>query len=460
MATMERSATEIGKKFQLPALSQNTFLRYFSFVVLYVAQGVPEGMTYFGIPAWLAMNGRSPAEIGSYVAAIGIPWSFKIVVAPLMDRFTFLSMGRRRPWVLFGQLGLMVSFILLSQVHDPLNHINSLMIAGFFVSFFGATQDVATDGMAIDVIPIKEQARANGLMWGSKTIGISLSLVTGNWIINHYGFSTAILSLSLCVCLIMVVPLLMRERPGEKLLPWTKGKATATAVKLQADSFRTIFKSLFQVTSLRSSFFMITGVFFIQLAFGLIETLLPVFTIQGAGWTDSGYSRIYSLANIIAGILGMIAGGAIADHFGKVRMMNVYLISLILLLTVMSFIKAWWHIGFIITLFIILYLILYVFLTVAIFATCMQLCWKRVAATQFTLYMTFSNLGRASGAALLGPLRSALNWEFVILINVVFALTMLLLIQMLRLKKHLGKIEILEEKHASNSSQEPLLSTA
>ena len=90
----------------LPALSENTFLRYFSFAAFYVAQGIPEGLLWFAIPAWLAMNGKSPAEIGSYVAVVSIPWSLKIFNAPIMDRFTYLSMGRRRPWILFGQLGL------------------------------------------------------------------------------------------------------------------------------------------------------------------------------------------------------------------------------------------------------------------------------------------------------------------------------------------------------------------
>ena len=73
------------------------------------------------------MNGKSPAEIGSYVAVIGIPWSLKIINAPIMDRFTYLAMGRRRPWVLFGQLGLILSFLSMSLIIDPLNNLPVLM---------------------------------------------------------------------------------------------------------------------------------------------------------------------------------------------------------------------------------------------------------------------------------------------------------------------------------------------
>ena len=206
-------------------LTENTVLRYLNFSALYVAQGIPEGITFFAIPAWLAMNGKTPMEIGSFVAVIGIPWSFKIIIAPLMDRYTILAMGRKRPWVILGQLGLILSFLSFIFIKDPLNNLSGLMVAGFFISFFGAFQDVATDGMAIDVVPENEQARANGIMWGSKTVGVALSLMIGTTLINTVGFSMAIASLSIAIGLIMLVPLFFRERPGEKLLPWTNGEA-------------------------------------------------------------------------------------------------------------------------------------------------------------------------------------------------------------------------------------------
>ena len=90
--------------YKIPSLSENSFLRYFNFIALYFAQGIPEGMLAFGIPAWMAMNGKSPAEIANFAIVLVLPWSFKILVAPLIDRYTFLSMGRKRPWVIIGQL--------------------------------------------------------------------------------------------------------------------------------------------------------------------------------------------------------------------------------------------------------------------------------------------------------------------------------------------------------------------
>tara|TARA_R100001369_G_scaffold5404_1_gene15148 strand:- start:104 stop:475 length:372 start_codon:yes stop_codon:yes gene_type:complete len=112
-------------------LTTRALNRYFSFSALYTAQGIPEGITFFAIPAWLAMNDKSPMEIAAFLGVIGIPWSFKILIAPLMDRFTLLAMGRKRPWVIFGQLGLILSFLNIGFVNDPLNNPTGLMITGF-----------------------------------------------------------------------------------------------------------------------------------------------------------------------------------------------------------------------------------------------------------------------------------------------------------------------------------------
>ena len=89
-----------------PPLSENRFLRYVTFIVLYFSQGIPEGITIFAIPAWMAMNGKSVGEFAAYSAVVMIPFSLKIVLAPMMERFTFLPMGKRRPWLLFGQFGI------------------------------------------------------------------------------------------------------------------------------------------------------------------------------------------------------------------------------------------------------------------------------------------------------------------------------------------------------------------
>ncbi len=436
-----------GKKH---SLTENTFLRYFNFISLYLAQGIPEGMILFGIPAWMAMNGKTPGEIGSFVAAFSLPWSFKIIVAPLMDRFSYLPMGRRRPWVLFGQLGLIGSFIAMAFVPDPLNNLNLLMVAAFTIGFFGSFQDVATDGMAIDIIPVKQQARANGFMWGAKIVGSSSSLALGSWLLQLYGFSWSILMLSMAVCLIMLVPLFLRERPGEKLLPWTSGAASHETKKMQLESWSVIFKSLYSVFKLRNSLLLAFILFITQAAYNYLSTLLPIFTVKALGWTNLSYSQYFSAASLIGGIGGMLIGGFLIDKFGKLRMMNIYFFLIIVLTFGLAFMKVSWNSTWFISGFMIIYQVLYVFATIGIFAIAMEFCWKKVSASQFTLYMTLGNLGRIAGAKTIGPVKELLNWEYTILMFAILLGLAWLLLQFLSIQRQVSGIHKLESNYVMN----------
>lgn len=55
--------------FRFPALSDSSPLRYLTFIVLYFSQGIPEGITTYAIPAWLAMSGKS-----AQVSAVTVHW--------------------------------------------------------------------------------------------------------------------------------------------------------------------------------------------------------------------------------------------------------------------------------------------------------------------------------------------------------------------------------------------------
>ena len=428
----------------LPTLSEHKLLRYFSFSILYVAQGVPEGMTLFGIPAWMAMNGKTAAEIGGYTAIIFIPFSFKIAAAPLMERFTFLPMGRRRPWIVLGQSGIAASFMAMSVLPDPLNNLQLLTALGFCLSVFITFQDIATDALVIDIVPISQQARANGFMWGAKMVGTAASLAMGTWLLNEYGFFTAVFSLSLTVVLIMFVPLLLRERPDERLLPWTSGAVSPDAAKLQLGSFMKIFTSLFRALKLPDSIILLLGLFTMLTALAFMRTLFPIFTIQELGWSNQDYSSVYAATSLAGGIVGMLAGGWLLDRFGKIRMLSIYLISLILLTAILAFSEGRWNRPYFIEGYMVVFNTLFTFAAIALFATAMQCCWQRISALQFTLFMAIYNLGQTAGAALIGPLRANLSWQYTLLSFSVLAAVALVVIQFLDTGRHVAKVEVLE----------------
>ena len=93
-----------------------------------------------------------------------------------------------------------------------------------------------------------------------------------------------------------------------------------------------------------------------------------------------------------------------------------------------------------------MYNVLNVFASIGIFAMAMQCCWKKVSASQFTLYMTIGNLGRIAFAALIGPIKAYFNWEFTIFAFAIMIASAWLLIQFLDIDHHVSRVGDLENK--------------
>jgi PAT family beta-lactamase induction signal transducer AmpG len=84
------------------SLTGHRTLRFAMVFTLYLAQGLPIGLFFYALPAWQAQNGASAAAVGGVLALTSLPWSLKLVNGVVMDRFAFLAMGRRRPWLIAG----------------------------------------------------------------------------------------------------------------------------------------------------------------------------------------------------------------------------------------------------------------------------------------------------------------------------------------------------------------------
>ncbi|GAA4306515.1 MFS transporter [Aestuariibaculum suncheonense] len=426
-------------------LSESATLRYLVFSALYICEGIPIGITFYAIPAWLAMNEISAGTIAAYVSVISIPWSFKFFIAPIIDRYTPIAMGRKRPWIILAQIGLIVSFLSFGFVNEPLSNIHGLMICGFLISLFGSTQDIAIDGMAVDIIPIHQQARANGIMWGSRIIGQSLSLLLGTTLINIVGFTNAIGSLSLVIILLILVPIFFREHRGEKLMPWTKGEASEASKKAQVTNWKTLFKNLRKVLILPTSLILSLGMIITGASTGFIEVLFPIFTVQELNWTNTDYSQVYSIASVVGGGFSMVAGGVIIDLIGTKKMALILISLLALIIFSFGLIPNSWQNTSIVYGFIILFNLLNTLLTVSLLAMAMKISWHKISASQFTLYMTCNNLGIIIGPWLFGLIQNELGWNQVFFCGAAIPFIAFFIYKTINIKKHLNTIKTLTE---------------
>ncbi|MEE2895584.1 MAG: MFS transporter, partial [Planctomycetota bacterium] len=88
------------------ALSEHRLLRLVVLCALYTAQGIPFGFRTITLATYLAGEGLDSAAIGAIGMAATIPWGFKWVWGPFVDRFGSTRFGRRRPWILAAQTGM------------------------------------------------------------------------------------------------------------------------------------------------------------------------------------------------------------------------------------------------------------------------------------------------------------------------------------------------------------------
>ncbi len=432
----------------LPALSERAFWRYLTYIALYFAEGLPMGILFIGIPAWLAMHNKTVAEIASFDVACATPWTFKFFVAPLMDRYTYLPMGRKRPWVIACQFGLFMSLMIMALVKDPLNHLQLLVAGGFLVSIFGAAQDAATDGMAVDTIPAEEQARANAFMGGARMIGSSFALAVSTWLLNRFNFFISTSAIAVMVGSVTLVPILIREHSGEKLFPWTRGEAFKPNEDNQISSWKAMGRSLLTAFRLKDSFLLALLLFMSQGAYNYFEKLLPIFAVRISGWTDVYYSHAFAVADLTGGVAGILLGGYLIERFGMKRMIYIYFAFIMSQTVILSLSPEYWKNTPFLYGFLIIYRWVNAFAKIGVFAIAMQCCSKRVSASQFTFYMTIGAVGSMVGAALISPVKANFTWGVSFMLFAGMLVICAVILKVLNIKKLERRIADMADQQA------------
>ena len=115
------------------------------------ASGMPLYVLFQLVPAWLREGGVSLVEIGLF-ALVGIPYTWKFLWAPLMDRWIPPFLGRRRGWMIVCQVGLLLSIGILGSF-QPAQTTWLIAWLAVAVAFFSASQDVALDAYRREILP-------------------------------------------------------------------------------------------------------------------------------------------------------------------------------------------------------------------------------------------------------------------------------------------------------------------
>jgi PAT family beta-lactamase induction signal transducer AmpG len=129
--------------------------------VLSFSSGLPLGLVWYAIPDWMRDIGVDIRVVGLITLAQA-PWAFKVIWSPLMDRYVPPFWGRRRGWMAATQLALGVLGLLLAGVGERPEAIWVVGALAFAIAIASASQDIAIDAYAVDVLHKEEQGAAVG----------------------------------------------------------------------------------------------------------------------------------------------------------------------------------------------------------------------------------------------------------------------------------------------------------
>lgn len=135
--------------------------RTIAVALLSFSSGLPLGLVWYAIPDWLRDIGVDLRVVG-LVTLAQAPWSFKVIWSPLMDRFVPPFWGRRRGWMAITQLALAVLGLLLAGAGERPEAIWVVGALAFAIALASASQDIAIDAYAVEVLHKEEQGAAVG----------------------------------------------------------------------------------------------------------------------------------------------------------------------------------------------------------------------------------------------------------------------------------------------------------
>jgi MFS transporter, PAT family, beta-lactamase induction signal transducer AmpG len=137
------------------------------------ASGLPLALTGQAMQAWLSMEGLDVATIG-FLSLVGLPYTFKFLWAPLMDRFDLPWLGRRRGWLVLTQLAVAAALFLMAGV-SPTGATQAFALMAVAVAFISASQDVVIDAYRTDLLPAAERGLGASLNIGGYRAAMILS---------------------------------------------------------------------------------------------------------------------------------------------------------------------------------------------------------------------------------------------------------------------------------------------
>jgi PAT family beta-lactamase induction signal transducer AmpG len=287
------------------------------------SSGMPLYVLIQLVPAWLRSNGVDLATIGLF-ALVSLPYTWKFLWSPLMDRFTLPFLGRRRGWALLTQLALLLSIGLLGTV-DPRESLQLIVVLVFAVSLFSASQDIVIDAYRRELLADDELGTGNSFFINAYRLS---SLVPGSLALilsDHLPWSTVYWVTASFMLIGVLTTLVIREVSDDSLAPHSLREAVIEP-----------FREFFQRDGVAAAVAILAFMFLYKLGDNMATALATPF------YLDMGFSRteIGAIAKVAA--LWSVIAGSIIGGLAMLKLSinkSLWLFGSVQLITILGF--AW-----------------------------------------------------------------------------------------------------------------------
>jgi PAT family beta-lactamase induction signal transducer AmpG len=361
-------------------LGETTGSRLVLFGGLYFAQGVPWGFVTGAMALRLTNLGVTTATLGWVMGLAYAPYVAKPLGAPLVD-----LAGRRRPLLLGAQLAMAVSLVVLSGL-SPLAAPALFAVVLVAHNACAAMQDVATDALALDLLPAAERGRANGVMTAAKYAGV---LVGGAGMVHVMAVAGWRVACLAAVALLLVPAALVLGVVDPPRI------ARPALVRETARAF--------------ASRPALLGAVFVLVANMSDQFLAPMFiplVRRQLALSEASVGQLLGLAALAAAAGGLL-GGRLSDGVGRRATLAIGAAALAATHLAFAAAAPWWGERPVVLGYVAVSGLASGAIYAAVLALCMDLTNRRVAATHFQIYMALINL-RLSSVSFLGGRAAAI----------------------------------------------------
>jgi MFS transporter, PAT family, beta-lactamase induction signal transducer AmpG len=379
-------------------------------LVLGFSSGLPLALTGTTLQAWMKSENIDLGIIGLF-SLVGLPYGFKFLWAPLMDRYVPPFLGRRRGWMMVAQLALIAAIAAMAFSRPAASPASTAAIA-MLIAFFSASQDIVVDAYRTDVAEKEEVGPAAALYITGYRVALLVSGALALVLADHLPWRAVYLLMAAAMSVGLIATLLAPEPKG--------GKPPQTIAEAVVLPFSEFF-------SRKGAGEILAFIILYKMDVVLAMAMTTPFLLE-IGFTKTDIGAVTKGFGLAATLVGTLTGGALMVRLGMQR--SLWLFGWSQGISGLSFMLLA-HLGH-------HYPMMVVAIaaenfcsgmgTAAFTAFMMNLCDKRFTATQYALLTSVMGLSRVIGGAPTGYLAQSLGWEQYFLVSVLAMVPGLLLV--------------------------------